>query len=86
MESHQARVQQVIAMTLSLPLLAIGRTSAECPQNTVAAGWEHTLAVREDGTVWAWGTNTNGQLGNGTTVRSFLPVQVTGLAGAKAVI
>jgi hypothetical protein len=33
----------------------------------VAAGCYHSLAVRSDGTVWAWGYNSSGQLGDGTT-------------------
>jgi len=31
-----------------------------------AAGQNHSLAVRTDGSVWAWGSNSNGQLGEGT--------------------
>ena len=42
----------------------------------VSAGSNHTLALRKDGTVWAWGLNTYGQLGNNTTTGSSLPVQV----------
>ncbi len=42
----------------------------------IAAGSDHTLAVRSDGTVWAWGDNTYGQLGNGTTAASYTPIQV----------
>jgi alpha-tubulin suppressor-like RCC1 family protein len=34
----------------------------------VAVGWLHVLALRDDGTVWAWGSNQNGQLGDGTAV------------------
>jgi len=36
--------------------------------NVVAtsAGASHTMAIRTDGTLWAWGSNTFGQLGNGT--------------------
>jgi hypothetical protein len=48
-----------------------------------AGGDSHTLAVKQDGTVWAWGRNVNGQLGNGTFapqagsgVGSAIPVQV----------
>ena len=33
----------------------------------MAAGSGHSLAVRSDGTVWAWGYNAFGQLGDGST-------------------
>ena len=42
----------------------------------LAAGAKHSLALRNDGTVWAWGGNNAGQLGNGTTTASLIPVQV----------
>jgi len=44
---------------------------------TFAVGANHVLAVRSDGTVWAWGGNDSGQTGNGTTGGNVLaPVQV----------
>ncbi|MBI4495208.1 MAG: tandem-95 repeat protein, partial [Chloroflexi bacterium] len=51
----------------------------------VAAGQEHSLAVKSDGTVWAWGYNWAGQLGDGTTTSRPTPVQVSGLSGMTAV-
>lgn len=33
---------------------------------SIAAGSEHALAVKKDGTVWAWGDNLDGQIGDGT--------------------
>jgi alpha-tubulin suppressor-like RCC1 family protein len=38
-----------------------------------------------DGTVWAWGYNFFGQLGDGTTTQRTTPVQVPGLTGVIAV-
>jgi len=51
----------------------------------VAAGYHHSLAVGTDGTVWAWGFNHRGQLGDGTTTDRSSPVQVPGLTGIIAV-
>lgn len=36
----------------------------------------HTLAIQRNGTLWAWGSNSRGQLGDGTTVAKSTPVQV----------
>jgi alpha-tubulin suppressor-like RCC1 family protein len=42
----------------------------------LAAGWEHSLIVKNDGTLWACGLNECGQLGDGTTTNRLTPVQV----------
>ncbi|NVJ28395.1 hypothetical protein HUW62_45045 [Myxococcus sp. AM011] len=54
-------------------------------QGTVLAGRNHTLALRLDGTVWAWGSNASGQLGDGTAVTRTMPVQVLGVAEASSI-
>lgn len=41
----------------------------------VATG-NHVLALKKDGTLWAWGNNFSGSLGTGTTNNSAVPVQV----------
>jgi alpha-tubulin suppressor-like RCC1 family protein len=40
----------------------------------VAAGTSHTVALKSDGTVVAWGLNSSGQLGDGTVVQKLYPV------------
>lgn len=47
----------------------------------VAGGEFHSLAVKRDGTAWAWGNNDAGQVGDGTITRRTAPVQVKGLDG-----
>jgi len=49
---------------------------------TIAAGFQHTLALKNDGTVWTWGYNLYGQLGDGTKTNRSTPVQVLGTGGA----
>jgi len=44
-----------------------------------------SYAVKSNGTVWAWGDNSRGQLGDGTTTDRLTPVQVKNLTGVKAV-
>jgi alpha-tubulin suppressor-like RCC1 family protein len=47
----------------------------------VANKSDHAVALKADGTVWCWGSNSSGQLGNGTTTDSYYPVQVMLSAG-----
>ncbi|PYT63153.1 MAG: hypothetical protein DMG35_05105, partial [Acidobacteria bacterium] len=47
----------------------------------IAGGELHSLALKSDGTVWAWGGNGGGQLGNGTNTDSNTPVEVLGPGG-----
>ena len=45
----------------------------------------HALALKSDGTVWAWGANGSGQLGDGSGIDRHAPVQVSGIAGATKI-
>jgi len=60
-------------------------TSRAARPGMLAAGDAHGLAARPDGVVWAWGANSAGQLGDGTTTARSIPVMVTGLTGVRAV-
>ncbi len=48
----------------------------------ISGGWSHSLALKNDGTVWAWGRDNYGQLGdNASLTNQPTPVQVSGLTG-----
>ncbi len=53
------------------------RTSAPFAAS-IAAAYSNGAFVAQDGSVWIWGDNTYGQLGNGTTTNSASPVRVCG--------
>ena len=57
------------------------------PQDTkfvsISCGENHTIALSTDGTVWSWGINNNGQLGDGTTTNRNSLVQVRGIKNIK---
>jgi hypothetical protein len=52
-----------------------------------AAGFSHTVGIRNDGTVWAWGEDSNDQLGFGSNsgTNFTTPTQVVGMIGAVRV-
>jgi len=49
----------------------------------IASGFNHCLAIRSDGTVWAWGNNAHGQAGHPRPFSVGAPWQVPGIAGAR---
>jgi alpha-tubulin suppressor-like RCC1 family protein len=51
-----------------------------------AGATNHLLALKNDGTVWAWGRNDSGQLGDGTKTDRFAPVPVVGLTAITRIL
>ncbi|MGB5070062.1 MAG: T9SS type A sorting domain-containing protein [Flavobacteriales bacterium] len=54
----------------------------------ISAGGFYSMALKTDGTVWTWGSNSHGELGNGSPVgvyKSFIPVQVNDLSGVLSI-
>jgi len=66
-------IQQVKAFTDVVAISSGGHNS------------NHTLALKSDGTVWAWGFGSSGQLGDGGATNRLSPVQVTGLTDVTAI-
>lgn len=56
-----------------------------CFKKRLYAGDNHNLVLKGDGTVWAWGQNNYGQLGDGTTANRHEQVQVPGLTQVKEI-
>src|ERR1019366_8394676 len=59
-------------------LTPVAITSSPFFFSSVTTGFAHACALTPDGTPYCWGDNTSGELGNGTTTRSTIPVAVAG--------
>jgi Regulator of chromosome condensation (RCC1) repeat len=70
-------IDMTATQVIGLPAIA----SVSC-----GIGQRYCLARATDGHVWAWGDNTNGQLGDGTTTGRTIPIQVPGLASIARVV
>ncbi|MBF0450343.1 MAG: cadherin domain-containing protein [Candidatus Magnetomorum sp.] len=77
--------------------LGTGKSGADTSEDTpnliqtldncvsVAAGYGHSVALKKDGTVWTWGFNSSGQLGDGSETNRNQPAIVPGLANIIAI-
>lgn len=74
-EHDQIGNEHVTATGASRPVMVQGLKGI----TVISAGISHTCALRSDGTVWCWGRNNNGQLGDGSTADSRVPTSA-GLA------
>ncbi|HEY5974060.1 MAG TPA: hypothetical protein VIU41_04900 [Geobacteraceae bacterium] len=63
--------------------LQVGGFPAGITITAIAAAGSYNLALDSAGNVWAWGYNGLGQLGDGTIIDSFIPVQVRTVAGSS---
>ena len=56
-------------------LLVNSISFAQC-WSKITSGSGHTLAIKNDGTLWAWGVNIRGELGDGTFQGTNTPIQI----------
>ena len=80
--------RQWLALVGTLLLLGCQTASRAAPEQTrglVAAGAGHTCVVAEKGGVSCWGSNPDGQLGDGTVIDSAFPVATLELTGMRNV-
>ncbi len=71
--------------TVTTPRTAPVQVGTATTWSTVAAGSLFSIGRRSDGTIWAWGLNSQGQLGDGTTTIRPSPVQFTALANIQSI-
>ena len=74
MKSMPEKLYIVSICCLLILLLQSSIAYSATPQ--IASGSQHNLAVKSDGTLWTWGLNSSGQLGDGTTEDRSTPVQI----------
>jgi len=53
--------------------------------SAISAGGFFSVALKTDGTVWAWGSGLNGHVGDGTTTNRLVPVPVSGLDNVQVI-
>ena len=73
----------LLVISIVFGALALSYAAETSPM--VAAGGNHTVALKSDGTVWTWGYNSSGQLGDGTMDNKSTPVQVQNLGDVVSV-
>lgn len=82
LQANQAGTTQIAA---ALPVaqsftVGVAQRDAMLGQPAVAAGRNHTIAIKLGGSVWTWGSNDRGQLGDGSHALRSTPVLVSGLS------
>lgn len=65
-------MKNLIILVIFLLTLSI---NAQCWQK-ISAGNDFTLAIKSDGTLWAWGNNDAGELGDGTNIDKYTTTQI----------
>ena len=65
----------ITVIFLFLPAVSVSAKTTGIYQS-ISAGGEHSFAIKDDGSLWAWGGNGCGQLGDGTYKDKSTPVKI----------
>ena len=80
--NHEGQLGDGTAVDKNTPVDVVGLASGV---KAITAGWRHTCAMTTASTVKCWGSNHDGQLGDGTGVDRSHPVEIMGLTGVTAI-
>jgi alpha-tubulin suppressor-like RCC1 family protein len=69
------KLKSMRELFIHLLLILSFQISAQCWQS-INGGYGHSVGIRTDGTLWAWGDNSSGQLGDGTFFNKDIPTQI----------
>jgi alpha-tubulin suppressor-like RCC1 family protein len=83
--SHHPLTQAKLSLLLAIVLGLYFYSDNARAGTVLAAGLNHSLAVKPDGTLWAWGDNSNGEIGVGSTAIYFYPTQLASLSSVQSV-
>ncbi len=73
---HKIYVRTLAAFLLFLMNFGVVRAQNDGCFKAISAGFGHTIAIKTDGSLWAWGTGSSGQLGDGTQISKSSPVRI----------
>lgn len=65
-----------LARLFAIAALTVTTAAHATTVSHISAGANHSVAIDSDGKLWAWGANTLGQLGNGTTTNNRVPLLI----------
>ncbi|MBK9608607.1 MAG: hypothetical protein IPO58_20020 [Betaproteobacteria bacterium] len=69
------------AALLLVTVFALATVAAPASAMRIGAGHSHSFLIKDDRSLWVWGDNFNGQVGDGTQVERSSPVKLPGVAG-----
>jgi alpha-tubulin suppressor-like RCC1 family protein len=81
-DNNNGQLGDGTSATQTTPVVVYGMSSGV---TGVSMGNSHACALKADGSVWCWGLNSTGQLGNGTTETTSVPVRAKVTVRVKAV-
>jgi alpha-tubulin suppressor-like RCC1 family protein len=81
----QIGIGSFVGSTLTTQVHGPGNVGFLTGITAIATGFGHAVALKSDGTVWTWGFNMYGQIGNGTNTNCNVPVLVSSLSGIVSI-
>ena len=78
--SRRKPPQSVGAALLLVTAFALATVAAPASAMRIGAGHSHSFLIKDDRSLWVWGDNFTGQVGDGTQVERSSPVKLPGVA------